>query len=233
MKALLTSAFAVICLTTTPHLHAADTSAASKKIDELLAAGWRKQKLQPNAPVGDEVFLRRAYLTVAGRIPTYQEATAFLKSEAPNKRAQLVDALLDSEGYTHHFLSYWSDVLRAQSVGVAGSTTAQNYLNFLRDSLKTNKPYDQLARELVSSAGTCFDTGAIGYYMRDRGMPLDNLSNTTRVFLGTRMECAQCHDHPFDKWTQKQFYEMAAFTHNMTSGSYRSTSADEIGRAHV
>lgn len=230
MKALLTSAFAALTLTTAPNLAAADTKAASKKIDELLAAGWQKQKIQPNAPVGDEVFLRRAYLTVVGRIPTYDEAAAFLKSEAPNKRAQLVDALLASEGYVHHFFNYWSDVLRAQSRGVAGSTTAQNYLNYLRDSLKTNKPYDQLVRELVSSEGTCFDTGAIGYYMRDRGMPLDNLSNTTRVFLGTRMECAQCHDHPFDKWTQKQFYEMAAFTHNMTSGSYRSTTADATNK---
>jgi hypothetical protein len=78
------------------------------------------------------------------------------------------------------------------------------------------------------SEGSCFDTGAIGYYMRDRGMPLDNLSNTTRIFLGTRMECAQCHDHPFDKWTQKQFFEMAAFTHNMSATSYRSKGNDEV-----
>jgi hypothetical protein len=224
MKALLPSACALLALAL--NMPAAEVPAASKRIDALLAADWQKQGIQPNPPAGDEVFLRRAYLTVIGRIPTYDEARAFLESEAPDKRARLVDALLASEGYVHHFFNYWSDVLRAQTTGVAGSTTAQNYLNYLRESLRANKPYDQLVRELVSSEGTCFDTGAIGYYMRDRGMPLDNLSNTTRVFLGTRMECAQCHDHPFDKWTQKQFYEMAAFTHNMTSGAYRSTTAD-------
>lgn len=205
-----------------------DTTAASKQVDALLAQGWQKHQIKPNAPVDDATFLRRAYLTVVGRIPTLEEATAFHACQMPDKRAKLVDKLLASEGYVQNFFNYWADVLRAQSQGVAGSTTSQNYLNYIRTSLRENKPWDQMARELVSSEGTCFDTGAIGYYMRDRGMPLDNLSNTTRIFLGTRMECAQCHDHPFDKWTQKQFYEMAAFTHNMSSTNYRSKTAEEV-----
>lgn len=205
----------------------ADTTAASKQIDALLAKSWQKHQIKPNAPVDDATFLRRVYLTVVGRIPTLEEARAFYASQLPDKRTKLIDTLLASEGYVQNFFNYWADVLRAQSQGVAGSTTAQNYLNYIRTALRENKPWDQMARELVSSEGTCFDTGAIGYYMRDRGMPLDNLSNTTRIFLGTRMECAQCHDHPFDKWTQKQFYEMAAFTHNMSATSYRSKSAEE------
>ena len=205
----------------------ADTSAASKQIDALLAQSWSKQNIKGNGLVSDDVFLRRAYLTVVGRIPTVEEAKAFLTWQSPEKRAKLIDQLLASDGYVHNFFNYWADVLRAQSQGVGDSTTSQNYLNFIRKSLRENKPYDQLARELVSSEGTCFDTGAIGYYMRDRGMALDNLSNTTRIFLGTRMECAQCHDHPFDKWTQKQFYEMAAFTHNMNGTSYQSKSGTE------
>jgi len=211
-------------------LHAApvDTTAASRQIDALLAKSWQKHKVKPNAPVDDATFLRRVYLTVVGRIPTLDEARGFHACQMPDKRAKLIDSLLASEGYVQNFFNYWADVLRAQSQGVAGSTTAQNYLNYIRTALRENKPWDQMARELVSSEGTCFDTGAIGYYMRDRGMPLDNLSNTTRIFLGTRMECAQCHDHPFDKWTQKQFYEMAAFTHNMSATSYRSKSAEEV-----
>ncbi|MDZ4290099.1 MAG: DUF1549 domain-containing protein, partial [Prosthecobacter sp.] len=214
----------------TADLHAADTAAASKRIDELLAQGWQKHQIKPNAPVTDEVFLRRTYLTVVGRIPTLEEAQRFLTSKDPARRAKLIDSLLASDGYVHHFFNYWADVLRAQSQGVGDSTTSQNYLNYIRQSLRENKPYDQLSRELISSEGACFDNGAIGYYMRDRGMPLDNLSNTTRVFLGTRMECAQCHDHPFDKWSQKQFYEMAAFTHNMTATSYRSAGSEEVGK---
>ncbi|MCW0220010.1 MAG: DUF1549 and DUF1553 domain-containing protein [Prosthecobacter sp.] len=225
MKATLLLLLTVSALGSTA-LSAAD--AATKRIDELLAKGWQKHDVQPNALVNDEVFLRRAYLTVVGRIPTLEEARCFLAYQDPAKREKLIDKLLASEGYVHHFFNYWADVLRAQSQGVADSTTAQNYLNFLRQSLRDNKPYDQLTRELVSSEGACFENGAIGYYMRDRGMPLDNLSNTTRVFLGTRMECAQCHNHPFDKWTQKQFYEMAAFTQNMTASAYRSPGADEV-----
>lgn len=209
----------------------ADTTAASKQIDTLLAQSWKKQNIQGNAPVSDEVFLRRAYLTVVGRIPTLDETKAFLTWQSPQKRAKLIDNLLASDGYVYHFFNFWADVLRAQSQGVGESTTSLNYLNFIRKSLRENKPYDQFARELVSAEGTCFDTGAIGYYMRDRGMALDNIANTIRIFLGTRVECAQCHDHPFDKWTEKQFYEMAAFTHNMNGTSYRSKSNDEALKA--
>lgn len=205
-----------------------DTKAATKQIDALLASAWQKNKIQPNAPVSDEVFLRRAYLTVVGRIPSFDEASAFLDSKDANKRAKLIDTLLASDGYVHHFFNYWADVLRAQSQGVGGSTTAQNYLNYIRRALGENKPFDQMARELVSAEGTCFDNAAIGYYMRDRGMALDNISNTIRIFLGTRMECAQCHDHPFDRWKQSEFYKMAAFTHNMNGTGYQSESQNAV-----
>lgn len=227
MKASLLISIAAAVLSTSANLQAADLAAASKRIDALLALGLEKHQLKPNAPADEATFLRRTYLTVIGRIPTLEEARQFLDSRDGAKRANLIDSLLNSEGYVHHAFNYWADVLRAQSQGVGDSTTSQNYLNYLRQSLRENKAWDVMARELVTGSGACFDNGAIGYYMRDRGMPLDNLSNTTRIFLGTRMECAQCHDHPFDKWTQKQFYEMAAFTHNMTASSYRSPGVEE------
>ena len=206
---------------------AADTSAASKQIDALVAKGLAKEKLKANKPASDETFLRRVYLDVTGRIPTPEEAQAFLSSKEANKRAKLIDKLLASDGYVYHFYNYWADVLRAQSQGIGDSSAAQEYLNFIRKSLRENKPYDQFSRELVSSEGTIFKTGAIGYYMRDRGMALDNLSNTVRIFLGTRLECAQCHNHPFDRWSEMEFYKMAAFTHNMTGTNYRSKNMDE------
>ncbi|MEZ0388474.1 MAG: DUF1553 domain-containing protein [Verrucomicrobium sp.] len=110
--------------------------------------------------------------------------------------------------------------LRAQSAGQAGVITGAAYTNFIKDSLRTNKPYDQFVREMVAAQGRSWENGAIGYYMRDRGMPLDNMANTVRIFLGTRVECAQCHNHPFDKWSQKQFYEMAAFTYGVETADY-------------
>ena len=128
MKAILHLAVAVSLLATSL-LRAADTLAASKRIDDLIAKGLRSHNIQPNQLVGDDVFLRRAYLTVIGRIPSQDEARNFLDSKDQGKRVKLIDSLLNSEGYVHHAFNYWADVFRAQSQGGGDSTTAQNYLN--------------------------------------------------------------------------------------------------------
>ncbi len=184
-------------------------SAAAAEIDALLAKDLAANNLTPNAPADDNVFVRRIYLDVVGRIPTTREAEEFLASREDGRRAALIDKLLDSEGYVQNYFHYWADVLRVQS---KGQRTGPAYVHFIKDALRSNKPYDVFVREMVAGDGKAWSDGAIGYYTRDRGMPLDNMASTLRVFLGTRIECAQCHDHPFDKWTQRQFYEMAAFT---------------------
>ena len=194
---------------------AAGVSEAAAKIDALLAADWQRNQLQPNAPAPDEVFVRRIYLDVIGRIPTHRETEEFLKAASAHKRAELIDKLLASEGYVQHFFNYWADILRAQTGGSGAGIVGAEYGDFIKDSLRANKPYDVFVRDLITAEGKAWDNPAIGYYMRDRGMPLDNMANTARIFLGTRMECAQCHNHPFDKWTQMQFYHMAAFTFGM------------------
>jgi hypothetical protein len=184
-------------------------SAAAAEIDALLAKDWAANNLTPNAPADDSVFVRRIYLDVVGRIPTSREAEEFLASREEGRRAALIDKLLGSEGYVQNYFHYWADVLRVQS---KDQRTGPAYAHFIKDALRSNKPYDLFVREMVAGDGKAWSDGAIGYYTRDRGMPLDNMASTLRVFLGTRIECAQCHNHPFDKWTQKQFYEMAAFT---------------------
>lgn len=194
---------------------------AARKIDSLLEKGWDAHGIKPNPEASDEVFLRRIYLDVVGRIPTYREAADFYADQDPGKRGKLIDQLLNSEGYNQHFFNYWADILRLQSDGrQAGRVTGAAYANYLKESLRSNKPYDQMVRELISAQGYAWDNGAIGYYMRDRGMPLDNMANTVRIFLGTRIECAQCHNHPFDKWTQMEFYQMAAFTYPVETNDY-------------
>lgn len=197
-----------------------DTRSASKQIDAILSADWQKNKLKPNDVAPDDVFVRRIYLDVAGRIPTQREAETFLADKGTDKRSKLIDQLLAGEGYVQHMFNYWADILRLQTNGNAGVITGTAYAKFLKESLRSNKPYDQIVRELVASKGEAWENGAIGYYMRDRGMPLDNMAATVRVFLGTRIECAQCHNHPFDKWSQKQFYEMAAFTYGVETNDY-------------
>lgn len=205
----------LIALCARPQLHAepVNTTAVARELDALLAQDWTRHKVTPNPPATDEVFLRRIYLDIAGRIPTVRETEEFLASKDEHKRVELIDRLLASDGYALHFFNYWADVLRLQTFGAIGTTTGAAYTQYIKESLRTNKPYDQFVRELVSSKGRPWETGAIGYYMRDQKMPLDNFANTARIFLGTRIECAQCHNHPFDKWTQMQFYQMTAFTY--------------------
>jgi hypothetical protein len=188
---------------------------AAREIDALLESDWRKHGRVANPPASDETLVRRLHLDLVGRIPTRQEAQAFLSRTEPDKRARLIDELLASEGYAQHLFHFWADLLRVQSRanGGQGEMTSKPYLEHVKRRIRENLPYDALVRELLTAQGKVWDNPAIGYYMRDLGMPLDNLANTTRIFLGTRIECAQCHNHPFDKWTQKQFYQMAAFTY--------------------
>ncbi len=191
----------------------ADDRAISQRIDEFVTKNYRKHGIKPNAPTSDYAFVRRSYLDIIGRVPTFQESQKFLSADSPSKRGQLIKYLLKSEGYVSHWFNYWADILRVKS-SIEGDAGAA-YSDWVKDSLRQNKSYRQMVRDLVTAEGYVWDNGAVGYYMRDAGMPLDNMSNTTQIFLGTQLVCAQCHNHPFDKWKQKDYYEMAAYTYGM------------------
>jgi hypothetical protein len=193
----------------------AEIKKLSKQVDRLVAAQLKKNKIERNAKVNDELFLRRIYLDIVGRIPTYAEAKSFLDSADKHKRADLIDRLLDSQGYASHQFNYFADLLRIKTRMRYGNSA--DYIRFVKDSLKENKPYDQFVRELITARGYTWDNGAAGYYLRDSGMPLDNMSNTVQIFLGTQLVCAQCHNHPFDSWTQKQYYQLAAFSYGVST----------------
>ncbi|MDF1814823.1 MAG: DUF1549 domain-containing protein [Verrucomicrobiales bacterium] len=190
-------------------------SKSTSSIDDILAASRGSNQTQPIPRASDEVFLRRIYLDVTGRIPAFEEARIFLESNDPDKRSQLIDELLYSEGYVNHFFHFWADILRIHSRQGGGKSVTPYYVQFVRDSLRENTPYDEFVYTLVTAQGEASVNGAIGYTYRDKGMPLDHLANTMRIFTGTRLVCAQCHNHPFDKWTQMDFYQMAAFTYGM------------------
>lgn len=203
-------------LLSAPTLRAAALPEA-QKIDALLAKEWEKNNLKPNAPATDEVLVRRFYLDIAGRIPTVEEAQEFIRSNDPQKRAKLIDKLLGSDGYTSTMFNYWADVLRLTD-NVKGRVTAEAYEEWLKQQLKANVPYDQMVKNLLTTDGGVWDSGAIGFYMRDENK-LDHLAYSVQVFLGTQIVCAQCHNHPFDKWTQMDYYGMAAFTYGMDTKS--------------
>jgi len=183
-------------------------------IDELIDQNLRSKRLQKTKLLNDYTYVRRTYLTLTGRIPTQQELNTFLDDRDSNKKDKLIQKLLNSNGYVNHQMNWWSDMLRIKDrVNGTNINVGSVYRQWLRDSISSKKTYDVMVKELVSSEGKLLDGGsAISYYLRDRGMQEDNLSHTIRIFLGTRLECAMCHDHPFDKWSQRQFYEMTAFT---------------------
>lgn len=192
-------------------------AAISNKIDELVVAQLQKHNQELNDLCNDEIFLRRIYLDVMGRIPSLDETNRFLKSKKKNKRQLLIDELMNSYGHVSRQYNFFADLLRIKTR--ENNVVGQPYIDYIKNSLEENKAYDQLVQELIVAEGPMIsrDHGAVGYYLRDRNMPEDNMSNTIRVFLGTRLECAQCHDHPFDDWTQKQYYEMLAFTGGVMS----------------
>ncbi len=168
----------------------------------------------PNELTNDNQFLRRIYLDAAGRIPTYDEAVGFLEDRAPNKRALLIDKLLESEGYVMRMYNYYADLLRVRE-GVTmmgnGDLKIDPYMEFIKQSIREDKPLDVLVKELLTAKGKLWEDPAVGYLISDQGMRLCNLSNTFTVFMGTEITCAQCHDHPFEEVYQMDFYKMAAF----------------------
>lgn len=187
---------------------------SAAKIDSIIEAKLKAEGLEPNPELDDARFVRRAYLDITGQIPTGRDAYLFVSSTIPNKREVLIDFLLNSVGYSSHMFNYWADTWRIVDKST-NNTYIRPWADWVKRSLRQNKPYDQMVREMLMADGQVFENPAVGYRLRDVGMPLDHLNNTVRVFLGTRIGCAQCHDHPFDKWTQKEFYELAAFEGGM------------------
>jgi len=184
-------------------------------INGLMNEYYAAQKVTPLPAISDQTFVRRAYLDIAGRIPTYEECTTFLGSKDPYKRDKLVDDLLDSPAFNSHMFNWWADLLRLKSRLSNQIPGGQEYIDWIKQCIEDNVPFDQVVYALITAEGYPHENPATGYYMRDTGMPLDNMSNTAQIFLGTQLQCAQCHDHPFDDWTQKQFYELAAHTYGV------------------
>jgi hypothetical protein len=168
----------------------------------------------PNALTNDSQFMRRVYLDIAGRIPTYKEAEKFLSDGNRNKRAALIDELLDSEAYAMHMFNFYSDLLRIReglTMMGGGNLRSDPYIEWLKKSARENAPFNQMVKEMLTATGNVWDTPASGYLMTDDGMRLCNLSNTFTVFLGTEITCAQCHDHPFEEIYQMDFFRLASF----------------------
>ena len=173
---------------------------------------WDKLKrlgVTPSGIANDATFHRRAFLGVIGRLPTPDETRTFLKDADPAKREKLIDRLLERPEYADFWANKWADLLRPNPYRV-GIKAVFNLDAWLRDSFRKNKPYDQFVRELLTAQGSTFRNGAVVVF-RDRRDPDEIAPMVSQLFLGVRLECAKCHQHPFEIWGQKDFYSFAAF----------------------
>lgn len=180
-------------------------------IDQHIDAKLQKLKIQASPATDDASFLRRVSLDLTGALPTPDEVRAFLADPAPQrlKRSRKIDKLISSPAYADQWTVKWGDLLQS-SRKFLGEKGTYGFREWIHSSIAANKPYDKMVRELLTSRGSSYDDPAANYFRTTRE-PKPTMEKTTQVFLGVRMVCAQCHDHPFEKWTQNQYYQMSAF----------------------
>ncbi|MFO0849542.1 MAG: DUF1553 domain-containing protein [Gemmataceae bacterium] len=178
-------------------------------IDVKLIAKWRDLGLTPAPLAPDAVFLRRLYLDAIGTLPTPAEVTAFLADTAPDKRAKAVDAVLSRPEFVDWWALKWGDLLRIDRTALE-EKGMWSFHNWVRGQLRDGKPVDEFAREVVTAEGSTFTEGPANFFRTGRTAE-DWAETATQVFLGVRVQCAKCHTHPFEKWTQDDYYGLAAF----------------------
>lgn len=178
-------------------------------IDDAVDQKLMQLKYLPSDLCTDEEFIRRVYLDVIGILPTLEEVTAFAADQDPNKRDKAVDQLLDRPEYSKFWALKWGDLLRLTS-GQVTNEGVYKYYRWVERSFRENKPYDQFATELLTATGSTFSNPAANFYRTSKDMN-DCVETISQVFLGARLQCAKCHNHPFERWTQDNYYGMAAF----------------------
>jgi hypothetical protein len=180
-------------------------------IDGLVDAKLERLKIQPSPVTDDVTVFRRLSLDLTGRLPSPESVRAFLDDPTPPrmKRAKAIDRLIASPEYVDHWTVKWGDLLQT-SRKYLGEKGAYEFRQWIHDAIASNRPYDRLVRELLTARGSSYDNPAANYFRVTRE-PKPAMEKTTQVFLGVRMVCAQCHDHPFERWTQNQYYQMSAF----------------------
>ena len=179
-------------------------------IDELVFAKLKRIGMPPSALCDDATFLRRVTLDITGRLPTVAETRAFAQSRAADKRDRLIDTLLNSPDYADYFANKWAALLRNKREDKRDITSNFAFHAWVRDGLLDNKPYDQMVRELLAATGDVLENPPVAWYKRVKE-PQQQLEDVAQLFLGVRMQCAQCHHHPFEKWSQQDYYSFAAF----------------------
>jgi hypothetical protein len=180
-------------------------------VDELALARWKKLGIVPSDLCSDGEFVRRVHIDLCGRLPTPAEVRAFLADARPDRRSKLIDRLLDSPDYSAYFALRWGSILRNASLAGA-EQAAYAFHDWIRDMLARNRPYDEFVRGVVAAAGEWQDAPAVNWYWQMRDDQLHQpVADTAQVFLGLRLQCAKCHHHPYERWSQDDYFGLAGF----------------------
>lgn len=210
-KVLLSSSWAALAsLMLVPHAVRAEDRPLRDTIDAEVRAAWVREKATPAKQSSDSEFLRRIALDLVGMVPTYEETVAFLDSKDSDKRAKLIDRLLADPRFAQHQADVWDMVLFGRNPPGYDTHTRDGFQTWLRKQFEKNVPYDVWTRELLKAEGNSIDNGAL-YYAQYNRAPEDASEAISQTFLGVQLHCARCHDHPYEKWTQRDFFGMAAF----------------------
>jgi len=179
-------------------------------VDNLVYNKLRKLRILPSGVCTDEEFLRRASLDIVGVLPTMEEYVRFMEDKDEKKRVKLVDELLNRKEFVEVWVMKWAELLQIRTTNQISYKSMLRYYNWLQERIASNMPTDQMVRELLGSSGGTFQNAATNYYQNERDT-LKTSENVAQVFMGMRIQCAQCHNHPFDRWTMDDYYSFAAF----------------------
>ena len=210
---------------TKPTRKTTSTGAKLDYVDAMLKESWAEANVKPSRPTTDEEFVRRAYLDVVGRIPNIREANDFLRSKDVGRRAKLVEYLLNSPDFPKNFSTQWKVILLGRK-GQPREVDAMMLTNWLRRQFSENRPWNEMAYDLLTAEGSNKEFGAVNYtlaHMEDGAVNLTSI--TTRVFLGQQIQCTQCHDHPSNDWKQADFWGINAFYKGLKKRDVRKADA--------
>lgn len=177
-------------------------------VDSHVFAKLKRMRINPSRPCTDSEFVRRAYLDLTGRGPNLTEAQTFVVDTAADKRSRLVDDLLARTEFADYWAMKWADILRAEEK-VLDPTGVERFHAWIRENISRARPINEFVAELVTGVGSTFEKPAANYYRANRD-PDTRGETTARLFLGTRLQCAKCHNHPFDHWTQADYYQWSS-----------------------
>jgi hypothetical protein len=205
----------------------AELPSSANFIDDLVFAKLKELGLPPSAIADDNTFIRRVSIDVAGRLPTPAEVEAFISDANPKKREALVNRLLESDEYADYFAGKWSALLRNKRTDPKDARGNFAFHRWIRDSLAENTPYDRFVRDVITASGNVDTHPPVVWYRQAKDVTTQ-MEDTSQLFLGQRLQCAQCHHHPFEKWSQQDYYGFAAFFSTVSKKPTNRIGEDQI-----